>query len=566
MVTIIAQRRIGFLSGLTQIGQGEGAEEAFHLQLEEAAARATVALTRAKEICVILGPLDMLGLIGSATVVGSLMYGAGICWRQSVELHYQEEEMTDESMVRMLRSSAGPRAHHPPVALAEIVQLDDEVFRVRRLHLIIVDTWRQKWLNRDVISQLFDLPQQHQVRYLFGYAPDGSTYPCYCMHPHRTEDDSFQVVDAATGYIYSLSRTACLKPLEVAHFYDAFSIGHGLDLRQAAKQAFDLPENSINEDLSVATEWATNILPAAGQAYQVPDEEDDNASVVTVASSGAPWKAKEETDSDAAQLSDTNSGAVVDLVTDEDESEAESEEDFELNEKEQRFLHQAYDNFGDYGLPWLQQRGHLPTDSRTPFEDADSVRERFEHLINLPDSWPLMRIMVPLDGLSLQLERIIACVAAELVATHQHPSGQTKFVKRVAKKLTAILACYLAGEVASMLSPVAAIEHREMVAPLYQPLLTPVFWVRPIYTELLHAASRLKKGTRIETARPSNGLVKIMCSPKALGEEPLNATAANRGRHPLDWLGNSCASSICVGPCPLGTLRLLCCEGTRTTI
>ncbi len=133
--------------------------------------------------------------------------------------------------------------------------------------------------------------------------------------------------------------------------------------------------------------------------------------------------------------------------------------------------------------------------------------------------------MVPLDGLSLQVERIIACVAAELVATHQRPAGQTKFVKRVAKKLTAILATYLAGEVASMLSPVAAIEHREMVAPLYQPLLTPVFWARPIYTELLHAASRLKKDTRIETARPSNGLVKIMCSPKALGEEPANATA-----------------------------------------
>ena len=148
-----------------------------------------------------------------------------------------------------------------------------------------------------------------------------------------------------------------------------------------------------------------------------------------------------------------------------------------------------------------------------------------------------MRIKVPLDGLSLQLERIIACVAAELVATHQHPSGQTKFVKRVAKKLIAILACYLAGEVASTLSLVAAIEHREMVAPLYQPLLTPVFWVRPIYTELLHAASRLKKDTRIETARPSNGLVKIMCSPKALGEEPFNATAANRGL--THWIGSA---------------------------
>ena len=117
------------------------------------------------------------------------------------------------------------------------------------------------------------------------------------------------------------------------------------------------------------------------------------------------------------------------------------------------------------------------------------------------------------------------CVAALMVATHQYPDTQTKFAERVAKKLTAGLACYLAGEVASILSPVAAIEHREMVAPMYQPLLTPVYWVRLIYMELLHASSRLRKDARIETARPSNGLVKIMCSRKALGEKPLNATA-----------------------------------------
>ena len=121
-VTIIAQTRIGFLSGLRQIPKGEGAEEAFHLQLEEAAARATVALTRAGEVCVILGPLDMLGLIGAATVVGCLMYGIGICWRQSLEMHYQQDElasdMTDEKMVHMLRHSAGPRADFHPLRLS----------------------------------------------------------------------------------------------------------------------------------------------------------------------------------------------------------------------------------------------------------------------------------------------------------------------------------------------------------------------------------------------------------------------------------------------------------------
>ena len=126
--------------------------------------------------------------------------------------------------------------------------------------------------------------QQHQVRFVFGYALDGSTYPCYCMSPHRAENDSFQVVDSATGCIYSLSRTASLKPLGVAHFYDAFSIGHGLDLRNAALQAFDLPETSINADSSLVSKWATNILPSAGQVYTVPTEKNDNASAVFAAS------------------------------------------------------------------------------------------------------------------------------------------------------------------------------------------------------------------------------------------------------------------------------------------
>ena len=53
-------------------------------QVEEAYARATVALTRARKMCVIFCPLDMKGLIGAATVVGSLMYGAGHCWHGTI--------------------------------------------------------------------------------------------------------------------------------------------------------------------------------------------------------------------------------------------------------------------------------------------------------------------------------------------------------------------------------------------------------------------------------------------------------------------------------------------------
>ena len=289
--------------------------------------------------------------------------------------------------------------------------------------------------------------------------------------------------------------------------------------------------------------WANRILPAARFARNIPAEEEDTASVISVASSGATAKKRAtETDSDASQPSEdddqTDAATVVEVPTDEDESEPESEEEYELSEKEQRLLHEAYDTYATTGQQWTQERQGSSASCRTSFADAGNVRNVVEKLIDLPDSWPLMRILIPLDGLSLQVERIIACVAAELSATHLQAKTLNKFVKRVAKKLTAILACYLAGEVASILSPVAAIGHREMVAPMYHPLLTPVFWVRPIYMELLHASSRLRRDTRVETARPSTGLVKSLCAPKAQREGPINATLQNKGF--AHWLGAIC--------------------------
>ena len=75
-LVLLAQTRVGFLSG----GRGKS----FHQlpaqeqasQKEEAYARATVALTRAQQICFIMGPLDMQGLVRAATIIGCLKYGA----------------------------------------------------------------------------------------------------------------------------------------------------------------------------------------------------------------------------------------------------------------------------------------------------------------------------------------------------------------------------------------------------------------------------------------------------------------------------------------------------------
>ena len=187
-------------------------------------------------------------------------------------------------------------------------------------------------------------------------------------------------------------------------------------------------EKLFNLDgLSVAYEAAVALLPHLGREYPLPAEEDDNDSVISVASSNDPPRTEQEdTDTDDSQPSGTDRGTNgSEVTTDEDMSDEESEDDFELSETDQRYLQEAYDNFSHYASPWIQMVKQGYFDYRAPFADASHAQEKFDQLINLPDSWPLMRI----------LARIIACVATELVATHQAPHTQNKFVKRVAKNL-----------------------------------------------------------------------------------------------------------------------------------
>ena len=93
-LVLLAQTRVGFLSG----GRGKS----FHQlpaqeqasQKEEAYARATVALTRAQQICFIMGPLDMQGLVGAATIIGCLKDGASFSG-----LDDQDDRLKDEDLL-----------------------------------------------------------------------------------------------------------------------------------------------------------------------------------------------------------------------------------------------------------------------------------------------------------------------------------------------------------------------------------------------------------------------------------------------------------------------------------
>ena len=91
---VVGQTKVGFLTGGQKKFRGLSEQER-HAQEEETHARATVVLARACKMCVIFCPLDMKGLIGAATVMGSLMYGAGHCWHGTINMHLRGSLLED---------------------------------------------------------------------------------------------------------------------------------------------------------------------------------------------------------------------------------------------------------------------------------------------------------------------------------------------------------------------------------------------------------------------------------------------------------------------------------------
>ena len=122
-----------------------------------------MALTRAQRLCLIMGPLDMKGLLGAATVIGCLKYGAGLCGfnpeQRDVCIHLRESDIgkgPDDAafLLSLQRSISNDRGVYPPLALAEIYRNDVSTqTKIRRLHLLVVDLERTKCVSDDVYWQ-----------------------------------------------------------------------------------------------------------------------------------------------------------------------------------------------------------------------------------------------------------------------------------------------------------------------------------------------------------------------------------------------------------------------------
>ena len=125
---IVAQTKVGFLTGGRRASFHDLPQDEQDIQREEAYGRATVALTRARSLCIIMGPLDMKGLLGAATVIGSLMYGAGHVFKGQANFYLHDGSLgnspSDADFGRLLdRSNSLSSQYLPPLlVIAEALQ------------------------------------------------------------------------------------------------------------------------------------------------------------------------------------------------------------------------------------------------------------------------------------------------------------------------------------------------------------------------------------------------------------------------------------------------------------
>ena len=159
-------------------------------------------------------------------------------------------------------------------------------------------------------------------------------------------------------------------------------------------------------------------------------------------------------------------------------------------------------------------------------------------LESLPPHWPLAKLTLPLKFGVQRLDRLVAGYLMELMATHSNVSLCRKRISSFAKILTVRVATYLAKEIASLFRPVLYHPLMALTEEDTLPLLSSEFWVRPVYEELLHAASRFNLSPAAEHKRPTSNLVKIASHVKEKPRDPRNQSDHHTTM--TDWLGADC--------------------------
>ena len=414
---------------------------------------------------------------------------------------------------------------YPPLCLVEAyITEEDSAPRVRRLHLMVVDLHRRRRMADRVRRLLMDIQvdrhaeveeclntlpipwkqnqEAYQLRYVFGYAMDSSDLPCYILWPTRTAEQSFWCIDAWKGDWVRLDKCSYMAPLGIEHFFDAFCFDPQRPWRTAACQALGIPSCHVSEDthLEQMHENKFSLTPRRisverkTPAAKSEVDQDMVAKGDSVSDAESGWSGVSDNSSTDSECTDVEASSV-----------ASGQDRFDT----------AYDAFRDLadGLYHIDFRRY----SRgVTSEDAAGVpllggQEKLQELVHLPRTWPLARLTIPLEGLSKQIDRLLEGYCFQILATNRDPEAHNERVLQMATHLTWILAEYLADTIAWLMRSILGHDTKILFDKDTQLLLTPKFWILPLYREFLNSARRIRPSPSSERARGCTGLVKVIC-------------------------------------------------------
>ena len=576
--------RLGWVSSVG--GEGKASINSQHKNKLPKKKRPMRGLHRAQQICFIMGPLDMRGLVGAATIIGCLKYGASFSGLDDQDdpvflIRLKDEDLLspdDSAFLQSLRfSCARVNGVYPPLALVEAyITEEDSAPRVRRLHLMVVDLHRRRRMADRVLRLLVDLQvdrcaeeclhtlpipwkrnqEAYQLRYVFGYAMEGSDLPCYILWPTRTAEQSFWCIDAWKGDWVRLDKCVYMAPLGIEHFFDAFCFDPQRPWGTAAIQALGIPSCRVSKDAYLENMHVNTFLLTP---RRIPVERKASAAKREV---DQDMVAREESVSEVGSDAESGWSGVSDNSS--TDSECTDIEASSIASDQDRF-DTAYEAFRGLAndLYYIDLRRY----SRgITSEDAAGVllldgHEKLQELVHLPRTWPLARPTIPLEGLSKQIDRLLEGYCFQILATNRYPEAHNGRVLQTATHLTWILAEYLADTIAWLMRSILGHDSKILFDKDTQLLLTPKFWLLPLYREFLNSARRIRPSPASERARGCTGLVKVICkeNKEQKGKRKYHAGTPHpndRGGFP-QWFGSCSLMRFMSGFQPAGRRWLL---------
>ena len=98
----------------------------------------------------------------------------------------------------------------------------------------------------------------------------------------------------------------------------------------------------------------------------------------------------------------------------------------------------------------LERDGSANPNDEVPGIDLPGGMEALHSLANVPKSWPLARLTIPLSAASKHLKRLLEGCCNKIFVRNTNPDLQLHYVRKFAKDLVVVLAFHLAETISAL--------------------------------------------------------------------------------------------------------------------